>query len=49
MNKDAWKKINDKIADIISYIAVGIVSTIIMTVFTLLVMVILGWLKSMIQ
>lgn len=44
-----WKKIWDKVADVVTYVAVYIVTLTAMLGFTALVLLALGWIKSMIQ
>lgn len=44
-----WKKIWDKVADVVTYVVVYIVALAAMIGFTLLVLAVLGWMKSMLQ
>lgn len=44
-----WKKIWDRVADVVTYVAVYIVTLAAMIGLTVLVVLVLGWIKSMIQ
>lgn len=44
-----WKKLWDKVADVVAYVVVYIVALAAMLGFTALVLLALGWMKSMIQ
>lgn len=44
-----WKKLWDKVADVVAYVVVYIVALAAMVGFTALVLLALGWMKSMIQ
>ena len=44
-----WRKIWDRVADVVTYVAVYIVVLAAMIGFTAFVLLVLGWIKSMIQ
>ena len=43
-----WKKIWDKVADVVTYVAVYIVTLAAMIGLSALVVLVLGWIKSMV-
>lgn len=43
-----WKKIWDKVADVVTYVAVYIVTLAAMIGLSVLVVLVLGWIKSMV-